>query len=96
MGLFDVFRRKKEIVPAIPRREHLEKTGRITDGIIIDSETNENGEEIVRFFYSVGGVDFESSEILNVEQRKNLLKYAPGARVAIRFDPKQPGNSMLT
>lgn len=77
------------------RREFLEKNGRIADGTIIDTETTDAGEEIAYYFYIVQGVDFESSEILTVEQMQNPLLYAPGAKVGVRFDPKNHGNSIL-
>jgi hypothetical protein len=95
MGLFDIFKSKKQIEVTDQREEFLRKTGRITDGVIIDSETNENGEEIVFFIYNVQGVDFESSEILTADQLQNSIQYAPGAKVGVRFDPKNHGNSML-
>ncbi|MDQ3131101.1 MAG: hypothetical protein M3Q99_10110 [Acidobacteriota bacterium] len=95
MGLFNIFKRKEKIDLEAKRREDLQKIGRITDGTIIDSEINDKGEEIVIYFYSIQGVDFESSEMLTEEQRENPLKYAPGAKVGIRFDPKNHGNSML-
>lgn len=77
------------------RREFLLVHGRITDGAITDSETNEAGEEIVFYIYNIQGVDFESSELLTAEQLENPLQYAPGAKVGVRFDPKNHGNSML-
>ena len=95
MGIFDIFKSKKQIDSETERREFLQTKGRITDGTIVDGETSEAGEEIVYYFYSVQGVDFESSEILTEEQRENPLKYAPGAKVGVRFDPKNHGNSML-
>jgi hypothetical protein len=95
MGIFDIFKSKKTIDSEIARREFLQTKGRITDGTIIDGETSEAGEEIVYYFYSVQGVDFESSEILTEEQRENPLKYAPGAKIGVRFDPKNHGNSIL-
>lgn len=95
MGLFDSFRKKKTINTEAQRREFLLTHGRITDGIIIDSETSAAGDEIVFYIYSIQGVDFESSEKLTAEQMQNPLQYAPGAKVGIRFDPKNHGNSML-
>lgn len=95
MKLFDIFKSKKTVNSEIERRAFLQSKGRITDGTIIDSETSETGEEIVYYFYNIQGVDFESSEILTAEQRENPLKYAPGAKVGVRFDPKNHGNSML-
>ena len=95
MGLFDIFRPKRKINTDAERRAFLQKEGRITDGTIIESETNDSGEEIVHYYYTVHGVDFESSDILTDEQLRDPLKYAPGAKVGIRFDPKNHGNSML-
>jgi hypothetical protein len=95
MGFFDIFRRKKNNNSELSRREFLEKNGRICDGTILDTETNDAGEEIAYYFYTVHGVDFESSEILTDEQRQDALKYAPGAKVGVRFDPKNHGNSIL-
>ena len=94
MGIFDRFKKKKDVDLERLRREHLLQNGRITDGTIIDSETTERGE-IVYYYYCIHGVDFESSEILTDEQMQQPLKYAPGAKVGVRFDPKQHGNSML-
>ena len=95
MGLFDIFRRKQVEDLEAKRREFLLTKGRICDGTIIDSATLETGEEIVYYFYNIQGVDFESSEILTEKQRENPLKYAPGAKVGIRFHPKNHGNSIL-
>ena len=95
MRLFDIFKSKKKVVSEAERRNFLQSKGRITDGTIIESETSETGEEIVFYYYNIQGVDFESSEILTPEQRENPLKYAPGAKVGVRFDPKNHGNSML-
>ncbi len=94
MGLFNLFKKKQTNSEAV-RLEILERNGRITEGIIIDSETSETGDEIVFYVYTVHGVDFESSEILTEEKLINPLRYAPGAKVGVRFDPKNHGNSML-
>jgi len=95
MGLFDIFKRKKKEPTAAERKESLLKHGRITEGTIIDSETMPNGDEIAYYFYTIQGVDFESSDTLTEKQKENPLKYAPGAKVGIRFDPKNHGNSVL-
>ena len=95
MGLFNIFKRKEKIDLEAKRRAELLVSGRITDGTITDSEINEKGDEIVYYFYTIQGVDFESSELLTEEQKRDPLNYAPGAKVVIRFDPKNHGNSML-
>lgn len=94
MGLFSFLRRKNRD-PFAGRREYLLEYGRITDGVIIDTETRPNGDEVVYYIYSLNGVDFESSELLSDEQRRDPLKYAPGAKVGVRYDPKNQGNSTL-
>jgi hypothetical protein len=95
MGLFNIFKQKKQVDSEKMRREFLLVHGRITEGTIVDSETTESGEEIAFYVYNVHGVDFESSEMLTAEQCENPLQYAPGAKVGVRFDPKNHGNCML-
>ncbi len=95
MGIFDFFRKKKVPPNENSRREFLLKHGRITEGTIIDSEILDSGEEVVYYFYNIQGVDFESSDILTEVQKENSIKYAPGAKVSIRYDPKNHGNCIL-
>ena len=80
MGLFDIFKSKKKVNTEAEWREVLRAKGRITDGIIIDSEVSENGEETVSYQYTIQGVDFESSEVLTEKQRENLVR---GFRVEV-------------
>ena len=95
MGIFSLLRKKNVRDPEAERREFLLTHGRITDGRIIDSEITPAGKEIVFYMYTLGGVDFESSEVLTDEQRRDPLKYAPGAKIGVRYDSKNHGNSML-
>ena len=94
MGLLDkLFGRKKADPDA--RRRFLLANGRITDGVIIDSQIDPAGDEVVFYSYTLNGVDFESSDILAPEQRRNGIKYAPGAKVGIRYDQRNQGNSVV-
>lgn len=95
MGFFDIFKPKKDVDLEAIRREFLLTKGRITDGVILDNEVVQDGAEIIYYAYNIQGVDFESSEILTQEQLRDPLKYAPGAKVGIRFDPKNHHNSIL-
>ena len=61
MGIFDIFRRKKEVNSEAERRNFLLTKGRICEGRIIDSEAMSDGNEIVYYYYEIQGVDFESS-----------------------------------
>ena len=63
--------------------------------MILDSEINGSGEEVVIYLYTLNGVDFESSDILTDDQRVDRIKYAPGAKVGIRYDPRHQGNSIV-
>lgn len=94
MSFLDKILGRKAPDPAA-RRQSLLANGRITDGVILDADTNGSGEEIVYFLYTLNGVDFESSEVLTEEQRREPIKYAPGAKVAVRYDPKNQGNSIV-
>lgn len=94
MALLKRFKRKPEVSDA-ERVAALSKIGRITEGVIIDCEPTANGGEVVFYVYTLNGVDFESSELLTEERLRDPLKYAPGAKVSIKYDPKNQGNSML-
>jgi hypothetical protein len=94
MGFVDKLLRRKKMDPDA-RRRHLIQYGRITDGVILDSQINGNDEEIVFYTYTLNGVDLESSEVLTPEQRASPAKYAPGAKVSVRYDQRNQGNSIV-
>lgn len=94
MGILDKIWRKREVDPNA-RRQFLLAHGRITDGAILDVEINDTGEEIAVYSYTLNGVDFESSDVLTKEQQQDRVKYAPGAKVGIRYDQRNQGNSIL-
>lgn len=94
MGIIDKILRRKKADPHA-RRRLLLAYGRITDGVIIETETNSAGEEIVFYSYTLNGVDLESSDILTIEQKNDPVKYAPGAKVGIRYDQRNQGNSIV-
>lgn len=94
MSIVDKILRRKKVDPEA-RRRWLLANGRITDGEIIDSETNLSGEEIVFYRYTLNGVDFESSDVLTAEQARSPVGYAPGAKVGVRYDPRNQGNSVI-
>ncbi len=95
MGFFDRFTKKKKTPDENSRRDFLLNNGRITEGTIIDNEILDSGDEIVFYVYNIQGVDFESSDVLTEKQKESPVKYAPGAKVSIRYDPKNHGNCVL-
>ncbi len=95
MGILDIFKRKKGDDEAA-RRNLLLRTGRIADGSIFDVITDEAGDITQVFYnYEINGVEYESSQLLDPEQRRRSGDYFPGARVTVRFNPRQPGNSVV-
>ncbi|MFZ1702021.1 MAG: hypothetical protein WBO10_11595 [Pyrinomonadaceae bacterium] len=94
MGILDKILGRKPLDPEA-RKRHLLANGRITDGIILDAVIDAAGEEVVQYMYTLNGVDFESSDILTAEQRASRIKYAPGAKVGIRYDQRNQGNSVV-
>lgn len=93
MGILDRLRRKKGPTDD-ERRALLLANGRITEGVILESDTF-GSDEVVYYLYTLNGVDFESSERLSDEQKRDPLKYAPGQKINIRYDPRNQGNSTL-
>jgi len=95
MKLSDLFRRKT-IDDEATRRARLISAGRIAEGIILDTGTNESGTGIQIYYnYDVGGVSYESSQTLDDDQQARASAYMPGARITIRYAPHQPGNSVV-
>lgn len=94
MSFLDKILRRKAPDPNA-RRRFLLANGRITDGVILESEINGDGDEVVLFSYTLNGVDFEASEVLTEQQRRDGIKYAPGARVGVRYHPKNQGNAIV-
>ena len=95
MGIRDIFRRRKTDDEAA-RRDTLLRAGRIAEGSIFDIITDEAGAITHVFYnYEINGVEYESSQPLDAGQRQRSADYFPGARVTVRFNPRQPGNSVV-
>ena len=94
MSFLDRFRRKTE--DEASRITRLSKTGRMTDGNIIDAESDIEGRIIqVTYTYMLQGVLYESSQKLTIAQLEHESDYAPGKQVIVRYDPRQPANSIV-
>ena len=95
MSILNYLRRKK-VADRTTQRARLLLKGRITEGRIIDITTDSTGAVTHIFYtYQAGGVDYESSQMLDAEQRQRLANYVLGTSVTVRFDPRQPGNSIV-
>lgn len=69
--------------------------GRIAEGRILDFNHDDSMTTIF-FRYNVANVDYETSQKLTPEQIKRAHQYIPGASVSVRYDPKNPGSSLVT
>ena len=94
MGLLDLFRRKKE--DEASRVARLLKTGRIVEGTVLDIATDSEGEVTQVFYcYRVSSVEYESSQAIGAEQQLSKTRYIPGGQALVRYDPRQPANSIV-
>ena len=94
MSFLDRFRKRVE--DEASRFARLSKTGRMTDGNIIDAVSDKNGRITqVTYTYMLAGVLYESSQNLNDLQQERSFDYAPGKQIVVRYDPRQPANSIV-
>jgi hypothetical protein len=82
------------------RREWLDRIGRITDGTVIDVQempgaTNRPATFLI-YHYDVAGVSYEASQdVTYLRQLINLHSCRLGLPTSVRFDPQNPGNSIV-
>jgi hypothetical protein len=94
MSFLDRFRKKIE--DEASRIARLSKTGRMTDGNIIDAVSDNDGRITeVTYTYVLAGVQYESSQALSDLQQARSSDYAPGKQIVVRYDPRRPANSIV-
>ncbi|MGO9126215.1 MAG: hypothetical protein ACLP6G_15180 [Terriglobales bacterium] len=82
------------------RREWLDRIGRITDGTVIDVQElarEEHKQSVLLIFqYDVAGVSYEASQdVTYLRQFVNLHSCRLGLPTSVRYDPQNPGNSIV-
>lgn len=82
------------------RRLRLSEIGRITDGVVVDvNELNvdESGEiQLLIYHYDVAGVTYEASQdVTSLRHRVDLHSCRAGLMTSIKYDPTNPGNSIV-
>jgi len=102
LGAYALLRRKPKSAEDIERerRQWLGEIGRITDGTVIDAqELAANGSRsmtMLIFKYDVAGVSYEASQdVTYLRQWINLQSCRLGLPTSVRYDPHNPGNSMV-
>ena len=94
MSFLARFRRNK-IDPEVQRRALLRQSGRIGEATILEINIDAEGNQLLAYSYTIGGVDYETVQLLDEEQLTRKSQYLPGAKVALRFDPRRPANSLV-
>jgi hypothetical protein len=82
------------------RRLRISEIGRITDGTVIDvNEIHIGGSEDIQllvFRYDVAGVSYEASQdVTSLRHRVDLHSCRSGLMTSIKYDPSNPGNSIV-
>jgi hypothetical protein len=82
------------------RRAWLDRIGRITDGTVIDVQempgTRESPSTFLIYQYDVAGVSYEASQdVTYLRQLINLHSCRLGLPTSVRYDPHNPGNSIV-
>jgi hypothetical protein len=96
-----LFRRRPKSAAELElkRREWLEQIGRITDGTVIDVQempANDRPATLLIYQYDVAGVSYEASQdVTYLRQRINLHSCRLGLPTSVRYDPQNPGNSIV-
>jgi hypothetical protein len=101
-GLYLVFRRKPKTPDDVERdrRQWLDSIGRITDGTVIDVQegrsTANKPTTMLIYQYDVAGVSYEASQdVTYLRPRINLQSCRLGLPTSVRYDPQNPGNSLV-
>jgi len=96
-----LFRPKRKTADDLERerRQMLNDIGRITDGTVIDVqeiETANRPATMLIYHYDVAGVSYEcSQDVTYLRQRINLHSCRTGVPTSVRYDPHNPGNSIV-
>jgi hypothetical protein len=99
---YALVRRKSKTADDVERerRAWLNTVGRITDGTVIDvqeiaADTNRPATMLI-YQYDVAGVSYEASQdVTYLRQWINLHSCRLGLPTSVRYDARNPGNSMV-
>jgi hypothetical protein len=94
MSFLGRFRRNKPD-PEIARRALLLQSGRLGEANILEINSDADGNELLSYSYTIGGVDYETVQRLDTEQLSRKDAYLPGSRADMRYDPHRPANSLV-
>ncbi|HEX9136920.1 MAG TPA: DUF3592 domain-containing protein [Nitrospirota bacterium] len=101
LAAYLLLRRKPKTAEDIERerRAWLDRIGRITDGTVIDVQEirpNNRAATMLIYQYDVAGVSYEASQdVTYLRHRINLHSCRLGLPTSVRYDPQNPGNSLV-
>jgi hypothetical protein len=101
-GMYVMLRRKPKSPEELERKRRLfiDNVGRITDGTVIDvQEIPADGQRsatMLIYQYDVAGVSYEASQdVTYLRQFINLHSCRLGLPTSVKYDPQNPGNSLV-
>ena len=71
------------------------QSGRLGEATVLEINRDAEGNELLSYCYTIGGVDYETTQRLDVGQLSRKDTYLPGSTVALRYDPHRPTNSLV-
>jgi hypothetical protein len=103
LGTYFLLRRKPKTPEDLERerRAWLEGAGRITDGTVIDVQelapaNNHHAAVMLIYKYDVAGVSYEcSQDVTYLRHWINLHSCRLGLHTSVKYDPQNPGNSLV-
>jgi hypothetical protein len=102
LAAYALLRRKPKTADDIERerREWLNTIGRITDGTVIDVQEIDGPAQrpatMLIYQYDVAGVSYEASQdVTYLRQWINLHSCRLGLPTSVKYDSRNPGNSMV-
>jgi hypothetical protein len=102
VGAYFLFRRKPKNPEELERKRRvfIDNVGRITDGTVIDVQElpfdGQRSATMLIYQYDVAGVSYEASQdVTYLRQWVNLHSCRLGLPTSVKYDPQNPGNSMV-
>ena len=98
---YALLRRKPKTAQELERERRiwLSGVGRITDGTVIDVQeltTDQHEATMLIYQYDVAGVSYEASQdVTYLRQWINLHSCRLGLPTSVKYDSRNPGNSMV-
>ena len=93
-------RRKSAAERERERRLAVNATGRITDGVLVEPDSDPGDEQttsgLVFYRYSAKGVQYSAAQdVSTLSHLTPPQSYVPGAPVQVKYNPQKPSNSII-